>query len=194
AEYEWLRPQIDRQESLCLCTELLGEQASMALAPILDGSPSLSGLRRFRHAARAELETLRSYGRLAGTALQWVRTLTRVAAAVSRRYLRLPVPLRRTLPTGGVVVALMGCNGSGKSSLPRELTRIFRAKVDVFEVSLGSGDGPTSRLDRSHRPLWKAGLMALGQIAWGLVLAREKRRRLRAAWRARNLGMVVIAN
>ena len=36
AEYEWLRLRFDRRESLRLCTELLGEQASIALAPLLD--------------------------------------------------------------------------------------------------------------------------------------------------------------
>jgi hypothetical protein len=202
AEYEWLRRRMHPQECLCLCTELLGSQASIALAPLLEGPPSLSALRRFRHAARAELETLRSHGRLAGTALQCGRTLAWVATRISRRYFRLPVPLRRTLPTGGVLVALVGGDGPAKSTLLRELTRVLRGKVDVFEVSLGRGRAarssvrsPTGQGDGKHpsRSHVRGG-EALGLIAWSLVRAREKRRRLWAAWRARNMGMVVIAD
>jgi hypothetical protein len=198
-EYDWLRPRMDRRESLCLCTELLGEQAAIALAPLLDGPLSISGLRRFRRAASAELDSLRSHGRLAGTALQYGRTLAWVTAAVSRRHLRLPVPLRRTLPTGGVIVALLGVRSEG-AAVHRELTRVLRGKVDVFEVSLGPAHASKPDVadpEKLHprRRLRDAGAVeALGLIAWALVRARQKRRRLRAAWRARNLGMVVIAD
>jgi hypothetical protein len=212
-EYQWLRARADVAEGQRLCSELLGGRAAEAYGRLLAGGLTLDRLTRFRRAARPELDRLRIYAPLTAVGLQWGRTLAWLAAGLNRRYFHLAQPLRRTVPTGGVLVALMGSDGSGKSTLRAELRRTLGSKVDVAEIYFGSGDGPSSLLRwplrqvrrsvdslrrRSRRAVpgiaREGKTMGLALAVWALVLAREKRQRLRRSWRARNRGMVVLAD
>jgi hypothetical protein len=212
-EHEWLRSRLDPEASRQLCSELLGPKAAEAYGRMLAEGLTLAALRRFRSAARAELDSFRTYGSLTAVALQWARTAAWLGAGLNRRYLHLAQPLRRTVPAGGVLIALMGSDGSGKSTLRGELRRMLATKVDVAEIYFGSGDGPASlmrwplRVARRARDRLRGGsrhgvrkisregkAMGFALLVWGLVLAREKRQRLRSSWRARNRGMVVLAD
>ena len=135
-----------------------------------------------------------------------------LAAGVNRRLLSSAYPLRRTVPTGGVLVAFLGADGSGKSTHARATAVLLAAKLDVLLTYFGSGDGPTSLVRWPLRAAYvlaqRLGLLRSRRAAsrpaaarppaarapWALVLSFEKRRRLRAAWRARSLGMVVLAD
>ncbi|MEP7227127.1 MAG: hypothetical protein ABI785_07185 [Gemmatimonadales bacterium] len=220
AEYEWLSSRIERATVLELGSQLLGAQVERPLAELIDGPLTTSALLRFRRAARGELDRFRYYGRATAFALQTLRGVAWTIAGVNRRLLRSPRPLRRTIPSGGLVVAFLGSDGSGKSTLVGEVSRTYASKIDVYRVYFGSGDGPASllrlplRLARrlyvrllrgprqgprvasgpaSARPV-KKGAAGLGRLLWGLSLAREKGRRLQSAWRARSLGMLVLAD
>jgi hypothetical protein len=220
AEYEWLSSRVDRARVLELGRELLGPDVERPLAELIDLPVTTGGLLEFRRAARKELDRFRTYGRLTAFGLQALRGLAWTVAGVNRKLLRSPRPLRRTIPSGGLVVAFLGSDGSGKSTLVREIGRTYASKIDVYRVYFGSGDGPTSLLRlplRVARRLYvrvvrgprqgprmgtvpasarsaKRGAAGLGRLLWGLSLAREKGRRLQSAWRARSLGMLVLAD
>jgi hypothetical protein len=221
-EYQWLRERVDLERCAHFCDRLLGAPSTTAFTALLVSPPGLRGVLRFRRAARGELDLLRSHGRVLGTLLRWLRTIPWLAAGLNRRALRASVPLRRTLPTGGVLVAFLGADGSGKSTHARATADLFAAKVDVLLTYFGSGDGPGSlvrwplrvartlalrvgllRGDPSRpppspgepAPLRPRGrLLSAARAVWSLALALEKRRKLRAAWRARTLGMVVLTD
>ncbi|HEU4641452.1 MAG TPA: sulfotransferase [Gemmatimonadaceae bacterium] len=227
-EFEWLSRRIDRERCRQLCGELLGEDVVPVLTELLDDGLSRRTLVRFRQVVRPRLESLRIYGRFSGDVLRWLREIAWLIGGANRRYLRWAHPLRRTTPGGGVLVALMGSDGSGKSTVVRDVSALFATKVDVFRVYFGSGDGPTSLVRWPLRLLWRAVrpgtsrakengapgvvrhggngaksatgakgdglLLSLGRMSWGLALSSEKSRRLRAAWRARNRGMIVVAD
>lgn len=222
AEFEWLRQRIDPERCRRLCAELLGEDVVPVFAELLDGELSRRTLTRFRQVVRPKLASLRIYGRFTGDVLRWLREIAWLVGGANRRYLRWAHPLRRTTPGGGVLVALMGSDGSGKSTVVRDVSALFATKVDVFRVYFGSGDGPVSLVRWPLRLLWRAVrpgprhtngngsaavvrrerngangdglLLSLGRMSWGLALSSEKSRRLRAAWRARNRGMIVVAD
>jgi ABC-type hemin transport system ATPase subunit len=61
---------------------------------------------------------------------------------VNRRLLQLPVPLRRTHPAGGRIIAFLGPDGSGKSTLVQEIRRWLAWKLDIYPLYFGSGAGP----------------------------------------------------
>ena len=220
AEYEWLSSRVERPRVLELGRELLGPDVEQPLAELIDLPLTTGGLLRFRRAARSELDRFRTFGPVTSFALQGLRGLAWTVAGVNRKLLRSPRPLRRTIPSGGLVVAFLGSDGSGKSTLVREIGRTYASKIDVYRVYFGSGDGPASLLRlplRVARRLYvrvvrgprqgprigtvpasartaKRGAAGLGRLLWGLSLAREKGRRLQSAWRARSLGMLVLAD
>ncbi len=113
----------------------------------------------------------------------------------------------------GRVVALVGSDGSGKSTLSRALAESFGGQQEVVHLYLGSGDGPSSLLrwplTRIRRSVFGAkgtaarrqavhdrAPRALGasRAVWALVLAQEKRAKLRRARRAARRGALVVCD
>lgn len=227
-EYLWLLDRIDQKRVLALCSSLLGERAERACADLLVPPVTPGRLLRFRHAASEALARYRSHGLVAGRVRRWGRELAWLASGVNRRYLglRSTQPRRRTSPSGGLLIAIVGCDGSGKSTLTQAIAGTLGRKLDVCRIYFGSGDGAVSPLRWplriARQGAVRAGLMPAhsarnsgataaagassasfslrrgalraGRIVWALVLAFEKRGRLERAWRARDRGMIVIAD
>lgn len=226
-EYRWLLERIDRDRSLELCRTLLGERAVLAYSDLLVPPVTPARLLRLRRAASDALARFRSHGVVAGRVSRWSREIFWLAGGLNRRYLglRSTRPLRRTSPSGGLLIAVVGCDGSGKSTLTDTIAGTLGRKLDVCRIYFGSGDGATSllrwplklaragavragilRAHGSRRSLEhgaelspdstssRSALLRAARIVWALVLAFEKRGRLERAWRARDRGMIVIAD
>ena len=214
-EHSWLRQRADRAAAAALCTELLGARVTPAFGTLLAGELTLSRLLAFRRSARDALRSFRESGPLAGRLLAWRRELAAGVVKLNRRRWRIARPIRRTLTNGGVMVAFLGSDGAGKSTLTRALAALLAQKLDVFLMYFGSGDGPGSllrwplRLARrvgaglglgwrpagQERAARRSGpVRSLGLVLWALTLAVEKRRKLRASWRARSRGMIVLTD
>jgi thymidylate kinase len=121
----------------------------------------------------------------------------------------------------GLIVAVLGADGSGKSTLVEALDLALSNKIDVVRLYLGSGDGPSSvlrwpvaRLRRqrqrkfaarsilpssgevhasAHSALWHFAKEA-ERIYWATTLALEKRSKLRRAEHARATGGIVVTD
>ncbi len=222
-EHDWLCQRTDRAAVTARCHELLGGRATRAFERLLSGEITLGTLLRFQRAARAALGPWRRHGPLSGRLLRSRRELTALIAKLTRPRLGITGPVRRTRPGGGVMVAFLGSDGAGKSTLTRALAALLAPKLDVVQVYFGSGDGPGSLLrwplrvarqlsgrlarfgrGRADTAAGSAGstagrpragpLRSLGLVLWALALAVEKRRKLRAAWHARNRGVLVLAD
>ena len=165
-----------------------------------------------RRTARRELAAHRRLGPIGATSARLVRTLAWMGSGVARRKLDRPVRFARQVPGGGKVVAVVGADGAGKSTLVAQLLEKLRRDVDTMGLYLGSGAGDVSLL---RRPLvvlrrWRstdAGstthvdpsgsrprVIDPPLLVWACVLAREKHRRVRAAFAARRRGLVVVAD
>jgi energy-coupling factor transporter ATP-binding protein EcfA2 len=222
-EHAWLCQRTDRATAVARCDDLLGARATPAFDRLVSGDITLGKLLRFRRVARAALRPWRQHGALSGRLLRWRRELTTLVAKLNRAQLGITGPVRRTRPGGGMMVAFLGSDGSGKSTLTRALGALLAPKLDVVQVYFGSGDGPGSllrwplrvarRLSRrlegfgrgrretaagssgATTPRLRSGpLRSVGLVLWALALAVEKRRKLRAAWQARNRGVLVLAD
>ena len=210
-----LLPQVDRGAFRRHAAMLL-DSPTAALAERWMYGPAHGRGALQRHIRRA-LREYRTYQepearlRAVGRALHWL------AGGLNRRSLHLPRPWHRQVPGGGRVVALLGVDGSGKTTVGAAIRSWLDGEVDVLPMYFGTGDGRPSlllaplkamvplatRLLR-HKPRGAshgavsgdAPSFAYGALLmlWSAVLAVEKRGKLRAARRAASRGLLVVTD
>ena len=216
SELEFLMARTDRAAVIAVGEQLLGARGRDAIAACLDGQPDTARLYRLR---RVVLRVLASQTSSRGPAA-FSRRMNREAAwamrGISRKVAPRPVLKGRGGTGGGVIVAFVGCDGSGKSTMVGESRKFLAPKLDVYPMYLGSGDGSSSILrkpmkwvrDRVFGQAWdrttiakkdKVGsdhptAMSGAKAVWALTLASEKSRKLRKIMKARTRGMVVICD
>jgi thymidylate kinase len=227
-ELRWLSERIDPTRLATLARRHVGDAAAHGLQAIADAPlPSLGQLQEFRRSCIPALDAYRIYGPLSGLTRQWTRELRALAERGKRRVFGGLRAAPRTPPRGGRVVALIGADGAGKSTVTREVATWLSRQTLVMSVYGGSGDGSASvirstleQLARVTRPLvappHRNGLAQTAspsarasdrvspnakltpktfwKALWVMSLARERRRRVEAAWRARTLGAVILAD
>ncbi|ADJ29594.1 hypothetical protein [Nitrosococcus watsonii] len=223
-EFNWLRERADPGRVAQLAAELLGQEAAVSCQRLIEGSPTFAELLNFRKLSMPLLREYRTYGVVEGKLRGLWRELHWLFGAVSRHYLLGHGLFRRVPSGGGVLVAFLGCDGSGKSSLAEDTAKWLSWKIDAMPVYLGSGDGPSSLLRWPMKvtlaALQKLGLLQKKQpagtrgddnrlsrgrsllalvrpalkVPWALALALEKRGKLRRITKARNKGMIVVCD
>ena len=208
-EFAWLMKRVDPEHLVELGESLLGKPVGSALRKILLDGPSVGRLFALRARGRPALERFRSYSGVEATLRRTWRMLFLVFCALGRKLPNPPMAVSRKNPRGGLLIAFLGADGSGKSSLAQRVVKWLRWKLDARVAYFGSGDGPSSLLRLPFRQALRwviasrsgpritplrdrvpTGVRAL----WALVLALEKRRRLMQAWRARNQGLVIVCD
>lgn len=222
-EFRWLAARIARERLREIAGPLVGAAAAERLLAMIDaGTPTVPRILAFRRAIQPPLITYRTYGAVAAQRQRWAREWGWRLAKFLRRHGFL-VPTRRVLPQGGLLVAVVGADGSGKSTVTQAITRWLSAETDAVRVYFGNGKGsisfPRRLLElvaalvrrvtqargrsnagrsvvpvRSHRGAGKSWLRNWGDLLWIVTLTRERHQRFRRARRARNLGMVVICD
>jgi thymidylate kinase len=212
-EYRWLYARADPGGLSALALHLLGPRAADAVGALGSEAPTPAWLRSFRRSAQNELGSCRTYAPAGARVRRVWREFRSLAGAADRRWLRSCHRRVRTDPRGGVVVAFVGCDGAGKSTLVAQTTAWLSWKLDTMPLYLGSGDGAASplrwplrlmlRLVRLARQGGRAPQAehaaasrswAVPRAVWALVLSREKRRKLAHAVQARNRGMIVVCD
>lgn len=215
-EFLWLVARAEPGRLRTVAGDLVGPAAAELLLRMTAGLPSVSDLGAFAKAARPVLRTHRTYGPIEAILRRWGREWQGRWGTYRNRVLRRPLPVKHTLPRGGLVVAFLGADGSGKSTIAKEIVTWLSWKIDVRSIYFGSGDGPTSLLRRplkavlalrakgrrraapdlaaGNSPAPAGPLRSMWNAWWTLAVAREKLGRMAEARRARNLGMVVICD
>lgn len=140
----------------------------------------------------------------------WVRVRRKLGLHANKPYFR-------TFENEGLIIAVMGTDGAGKSTQNKLIPKELRKKIDVLHLYMGSGDGSSSwhRLplkflmqlrskakNKSVESLTKVekikslneyGIVSkLFKVLWAVSLAFERKKKLRAAekWKA-NGGVVL---
>ncbi len=223
-EFFWLKARINHDQILKTGSQLLGSQkAGLILQQIVLGEPSLKQLRALFNNS-STLHLYRTYYPFEARIRRWLRELLWGLGVINKRYLHAATPLRRIPATGGLLIALMGCDGSGKSTQMKAVIKWLSWKIDVVPVYFGSGDGPSSLIRKpfnvmarvvrdlpgfqSNRKSLKTVtddkisvdssqdplLRKIARIPWALVLAYEKCSKIRKVTKARNRGMIVVCD
>ncbi|MDE2583543.1 MAG: hypothetical protein KGL52_18055 [Rhodospirillales bacterium] len=196
---------------------LLGAGLADAVVEAMFAPRPFTARRRLRAQVRRTLAPHRRFNAPEALLRSVGRTLAWIGGGLNRRYAWSPRPWGRRAPGGGVVIAALGVDGSGKTTITREIRTWLGAEVDVFPIYFGTGDGRPSLLllpfkllvplvsrlfprrprgsshgrvtDRAPGAVYGGLLMV-----WAGILAMEKRRKLVAAHRAASRGMVVVAD
>ena len=141
-EFDYLLEGIDFRE-----VEVWAHQ----ILPPADATAALTILLARRHLERGALAEMRRRVSRALTrdrrmssaeaAVRGPMNRARFAAARLARRLSLDVQLGKRLEPGGALVAVIGCDGAGKSTVAAELARWLAWKVDARTIYLGVGEG-----------------------------------------------------
>ena len=159
-EFDWLLMRVDIPRFERLSSSLLSPSLTSQLMAIVNHpTGNMSLFLRFRKELLTGLAHWRTYPPIYAKCLRWQREL-------SRRFVRKALQRigglsvsRRTPSTGGILIALLGADGSGKSTQAKSLVKWLGWKVDVARVYFGSGDGPMSW----HRRVLLAARNVLGR-------------------------------
>lgn len=207
-ELRWLAARVRSDELVKRAEPLVGPAAARMLPAMIAGhGPSIAQLRAFRRRAAPRLASYRMYSGAGATRRMWLREWTWIWWRATNWLRRAPTRSTRTPPQGGLAIAFVGPDGSGKSTLTNAIAQWLSGEVAVITTYGGSGKGSAST---SRRLLQRAGaltrprqdggagepsgLRLLGKLLWVLTLSRERRRWGSQVRRARNLGMVVLSD
>jgi hypothetical protein len=209
--------QVDRTTLLNRAGEVFSDKLAGLLVEGLFGTPSRSVQRRIRRRVRKELAAWRTTNAVEAHVRTAARGVLYAAGRLNAHYLRQPRPWRRRAPGGGCVAALVGVDGSGKTTIMAAIREWLEPEIDVLPIYFGTGEGRPSLLllplklilplvmsvmrtkprgsshgrvsDRAPGPLY-----SLLMTGWAGVLSVEKRIKLLAARRGADRGLLVIAD
>ena len=208
---------LDRAQLSGRASELLGDELGTLLTDAIYDGRALEENRRLRAAVRQHFSPYRTYNTIEARLRSIARAIHWAAGGLNKFYLHLPRPWSRRAPSGGRVVALIGIDGCGKSTVNASIRAWLDSEIDVMPVYFGTGDGRPSLLLRPFKlmvPLLTVllrtkprgsshgkissnapGLLySLSLTVWATVVAREKRSKLLAAHRGASRGLVVITD
>lgn len=205
--FESLLAAVDPREVEVWAHQVLPPADAVAVLGILLARRHLepSALAEVRRRAAAALARHRRMPALAA-AVQSPLNAARLALARTARELSLDVQLGKRLEPAGVLVAVIGCDGAGKSTIAAELARWLAWKVDARTLYLGVGEGRGGLRVRALRRLASAarrpaptqpGALLLREVGGGLLhnaMADERIAKLRGAARFRARGGVLLTD
>ncbi len=197
AEYEYLLEHADPRRVKDVAVRLFGRNDGMALCQwIMDKKLSEPTVIR---AIRAMVKRhYREHQRYSGLNLYWVQLARFYKVAVSRlkRKLKLSGQKGKRPHKGGLIIALVGCDGSGKSTLSKALVETLSKKVDIQNVYLGSGDGRVSLSVSVAKSLWALFKRLRGKSGEKPKHGKREKKKYQAAWKnvADALFAVLVAN
>ena len=208
---------VDRSALRSLASKAVKEELAEPIVETLFEPRPFASLHRLRASIRKELAAYRTYNSFDAFWRGLGRTILWTAGTLNKRFLHVPRPWSRRAPGGGIVVAVVGIDGSGKTTLTTAIRQWLGEEVDVLPIYFGTGGGRPSLLllpfkllvplatralatkpqgsshgtisDRPPGPLYGV-LLAV----WASIVAIEKRKKLLAARRGADRGMVVIAD
>lgn len=214
---EDLRTRLDRMTLRQRAGEVFAaDLADLIVDAVFCGKP-LARQGHLRRRIRRELAAHRVYTAAEARLRSGTRAVLWATGNLNKRLFRTPRPWSRRAPGGGRVVAVIGVDGSGKSTVVAAIRAWLGTEIDVMPVYFGTGDGRPSLLllplkmmvpaiNRLRRTKPRGAshgrvsdrapgrLYSLLMMVWAAAVAMEKRGKLRATHRGAGRGLVVVAD
>jgi thymidylate kinase len=213
-EYNWLRAKVTDTEIHSILKTIFNDHATIYNIVIKEFKPKI--LQMLAPLIRKELAGNRLYTPTVALVLRWKREATILISRKLGKYFSIPIVSKRINPRGGLSVALIGADGSGKSTITRNLKETFEEKLDVYQIYFGRGDGKSSRsrkilttiknllvpgkkkkTTRIHKNV-TVGNNGFSRSTYkcieALLVAREKKQKMKQMDLAKKRGMLVICD
>jgi hypothetical protein len=150
-EIPWLAGRIQRERLSSLATRLVGPAAARTLAEMLGTPrPTLAQLLAFGRRVRPRLREYRTYGPVAARLRRWIGEWRAIWGTLDKR-IRHGVGRAKRTAQGGLIVALAGADGAGKSVVTRALAKWLSRDFALLAIRGGSASGERDRVVRARR-------------------------------------------
>lgn len=214
-EFEWLKERVKESDFVEVAKIRLGQQIDGPFMDIYRSDLSEQSLFRFYGSLDKKINSHRINSYAYSSYVRYTRRFYEIFVKILQR-LGVGVSFKHTAPDNGIIIALLGPDGSGKSTLIAGLSRALSKKIQTQTLYMGSGKGPSSVLryplilasklrkggirngSRASKartgPSKKSTLSDIYEFLWAVTLAHEKKVKLRKAARARKNGIFVLAD
>ncbi len=147
-ELAWLRERSEKDKVTEIADKWLGIACAEEIRKLLDKEPTKkSEFRALHKKGKKALKPYTGYSSLGSTYMRTRREIFWLFGGAKRRLgMSINKPSRRVSPSGGTVIAFLGCDGAGKSTTLAYVKKEFKKKLDVKAEYFGSGDGSSSLL------------------------------------------------
>lgn len=219
-EIAWLRERISEDSVRTSADKMVGEKSKAILLELFNSNLTRkSQFRELQKMLRKELKSFTAYSKFGSWFTRTRREIFWLYGGVKRRLGWSNYSAnRRVSPSGGLVVAILGCDGAGKSTTLSYIKKEFNKKLDVVSIYFGSGDGSSSLLRKPMKLVarkvggkgvghavekeykekkkvsLKSRLYSAAKVLWAVTLAKEKKTKQRQMVKARNNGMLVLTD
>jgi len=214
-EYRWLKERTTNSEIHYIITNTFKNHDRLYKAMV--GEFNRKKIYQLAPIVKDELKDKRLFSPTKALFLRWYREASILTSRKLARLLSRPILYRRINPRGGSIVAVVGADGSGKSTVTENLLKTFAQKLDVFKFYFGRGDGTISmgrkillsvknykvhnknnlQIDKKPNSIPKSnkGLMqTIYKSMEALLIAYEKHNNLKKIREAKNKGALVICD
>lgn len=220
AEIAWLREQITQDSIIAAANKMVGKKSGEKIMELFNSNITKKAqFISLQKTLRMELKHFTGYNRFGSWLTRTRRESFWLLGGVKRRLGWASFSAnRRVSPSGGLVVAILGSDGAGKTTTIDYVKNQFNKKIDTVSIYLGSGDGSSSLLRKPMKIIakkvggkgvghavekaiqekkqisGKARLYSIAKVIWSITLAMEKNKKLKQITKARNNGMLVLTD
>lgn len=140
-EYMWLVNQSSAEQIMEIATKYFTD--GRKIADTVNGPFNQKQFLKLSSILKTELRNERLFNPLSALLYRWYRE---ISLKTNRRLAKLthwPIVQKRIALRGGLVVAVIGADGSGKSTVIKNLHSTFSKKLDVYTIYYGNGGHTT---------------------------------------------------
>ena len=135
-EFAWLARRIEPDRLLGLARPLVGETAARLLVEMAGGpAPSKRQLLEFGRSAEPGLGVYRTYSAWGARRRRWLREARTLWWLAANRYHRVPKNSSRICPHGGITIAFVGPDGSGRSTIASAIAAWLSKEIAVLPIA-----------------------------------------------------------
>ena len=157
-EFNWLKERITSEYILTFSIDLSDEKTAQLIQEIIDTKPSFTNMGTLKshiHSIAIERDWKRMSSRFS-IYCAWKNEITNILTRIAEkiRFNQTYIIRRRVIPNEGLIVAFMGADGSGKSTVTQQIISDWQHKIDIQHIYFGTGDGQTSLLIKFIKSLF----------------------------------------